>query len=84
MVSIILQPYAQKGKSYVRDTTDFLQKIQHITLVEDDWIFALDVTSLYTNIPHHEGIKIVKDLLADRTSFPSNNNIIKMLSLVLK
>ena len=30
---------------------------------EDDWLLTMDVMSLYTNIPHDEGIKNIQDLL---------------------
>ena len=45
----------------------------------------MDVTSLYTNIPHEEGICCTKELLSFKwkNSWPNNDNLIKMLELVL-
>ena len=42
--------------SYIKDTPDFITKTQQLFVEENDWIFSLDVTGLYTNIPHNEGI----------------------------
>ena len=88
MIDIILQPFVPNIRSYVKDTTDFIQKLSKISLDPDQDIIlcTLDVTSLYTNIPHKEGIQAVKNLLTRErpTSFkPSNSNIIKLLEMVL-
>ena len=46
----------------------------------------MDVTGLYTNIPHSEGIKVIQDLLQSRPtgSQPSTASLIKLLNCVLK
>ena len=86
MLDIILQPYVAQTKSYIKDTSDFLEKISNIKLEENDWLFTMDVTSLYTNIPHEEGIDCIRDLLNSKgqNCLPKNHNLIKMLELVLK
>ena len=59
-VDYYLQPEVKKLKSCVKDTTDFIKKIEAINHVSDDsYSFSLDVPSLYTNIPHKEGIEAV-------------------------
>ena len=59
-VDYYLQPEVKKLKSYVKDTTDFIKKIEAIDHVSDDsYLVSLDVRSLYTNIPHKEGIDAV-------------------------
>ena len=60
-VEYYLQPEVKKLKSYVKDTKDFIKKIEAIDHVSDDsYLVSLDVRSLYTNIPHKEGIEAVK------------------------
>ena len=47
---------------------------------------TLDITSLYTNIPHHEGVQAIKELLAihrDINALPHNSYIIELLQVVL-
>ena len=53
-----------KLKSYVKDTTDFIDKMETIDHVSDDsYLVSSDVRSLYTSIPHKEGIEAVKQKL---------------------
>ena len=50
-----LQPLVQKLPSFVKD--DFLNKLLTIgNLPANSLLVTLDVSSLYTNIPHNEGI----------------------------
>ena len=63
-VDYYLQPEVKKLKSYVKDTTDFIKKIETTDHVIDDfYLVSLDVRSLYTNKPHKEGIEAVKQTL---------------------
>ena len=48
--------------------TDFIQKIEAIDHANDDsYLVSLDVRSLYTNIPHKEGIEAVKQKLKNQS-----------------
>ena len=62
-----LQPFVQSLKSYIKDTTDFLNKLKlHTTnLPKKAILVTMDVKSLYTNIPNREGIKSVVDRIKD-------------------
>ena len=63
-VDYYLQPEVKKLKSYVKDTPDFIKKIEAIDHVSNDsYLVSLDVRSLYTNIPHKEGTEPVKQKL---------------------
>ena len=85
MLDIILQPFVEKMDSYLRDTPDFISKISDIVVSQSDILFTMDVTGLYTNIPHDEGIAVIRKILDTRELLiPSTNNLIKMLELVLK
>ena len=53
--------------SFVRDTADFLSHIKDVTLQDDHTLLTIDVSSLYTNIPHNEGIKSCEEKLHTRT-----------------
>ena len=47
---------------------------------------TLDITSLYTNIPHNEGIQSIKELLAihrHTNTLPHNSYIVELLEVVL-
>ena len=75
LLDLLLQPLVLKTKSYIRDTGDFLSKVQGLELNSNDWLFSMDVTSLYTNIPHDGGIECVKQVLSQRVdSTPKNKS----------
>ena len=75
------------GRSYIRDTSDFLLKLQDIgDLCGDELLLTLDVSSLYTNIPNDKGTMATLRALC-RTQpdgiQPSNLSLVKMLAQVL-
>ena len=83
-VDYYLQPEVKKLKSYVKDTTDFMKKIEAIDHVSDDsYLVSLDVRSLYTNIPHKEGIEAVKQKLKKSKPSISIKVILTFLKLIL-
>ena len=51
-------PLVPKLPSYIKDTTHFLKKLDDLKeLPPGSLLVTLDVSSLYTNIPHNEGIE---------------------------
>ena len=55
-VDKLLKPIKQQQKSYLKDTTDFINYIQNTKVPADVIVVSNDVTSLYTNIPEEKGI----------------------------
>ena len=86
-VDHFLSPIAKTGRSYIRDTGDFLLKLQEINnLAGDEILLTLDVSALYTNIPNDEGMMAVLPTLrtARRGDIqPSNLSLVEMLAQVL-
>ena len=74
--------------SYIKDTNDFLVKINSINEkfgdINNVLLATMDVVSLYTNIPHEEGLLTVESFL---NTYPSDtlhsSAIIPLLELVL-
>ena len=55
-----LQPIVEQITSYVKDTNDFINKINAVKSVpKNSYLVTMDVRSLYTNIPNAEGISAV-------------------------
>ena len=83
----LLQPIAKAQKSYLEDTTDFINFMEK-TRVEKNAVLAfMDVTSLYTNIPQEEGIATVCNAYETfhKHSPPIPTHYIReMLDLILK
>ena len=84
-VDIHLQPIVDGIKSRIKDTTDFINKIEKIfNLPEEAIIVIMDVKSLFTNIPHAEGINAVAKALEKLKDVTiSNLVILKLLSVTL-
>ena len=66
-VDFHLQPLVTKLPSYIKDTTHFLNKLNSIGQLPDGVLLVtLDVSSLYTNIPHNDGIQVCSEFLDQR------------------
>ena len=55
----ILQPIAKVQKSYLKDTTQFINFIEKRKVPNNAILVSMDVTSLYANIPQEQGINTV-------------------------
>ena len=66
----ILQPITKVQKSYLKDTTEFINFIEKRTVPNNAILVSMDVTSLYTNIPQEEGIKPKHMKPSIRTTHP--------------
>ena len=81
-----IQPHAKQLKSYIRDTTEFLNKISnlHTTIPPGAILVTMDVKSLYTNIKHNEGLAALKMCLDNSTNtYPSTDVILTLMNLIL-
>ncbi|CAH2283435.1 Hypothetical predicted protein, partial [Pelobates cultripes] len=57
LVENTLKPLFTNINSFIKDTTDFLNKLSQITdLPVNTILVTMDVESLYSNIPHTDGI----------------------------
>ncbi len=85
-----LRPITCRVASFVKDTGDFLLKLDALPPLHQDTILVTwDVSSLYTNIPHSEAIRAVLDALRDcRLSYdipvPEPRRFVQFLNLILK
>ena len=86
-VDHFLQPIVPKTKSYIKDTSDFVKFIRDLGPIPTGSILAtLDVSALYTNIPHDEGEEAALNaLIKERgpSAKPSNTFLSELLHLVL-
>ena len=57
----------KSGKSYVKDTGDFLEKIKSLSRIpEDAFSVTADVVGLHPSIPHDAGLKGLYEKLEER------------------
>lgn len=86
-VDFFLQPLTKLSSSYIKDTTNFLSKVQNIQCKETDILVSADVTGLYTVIDHEEGIAACEDALEERSMEEKNkmptHYIVELIRLIL-
>ena len=64
-VDTFLRKYTPRIPSYIKDTTHFLNILQHQKIQNTDLLVTIDVKSLYTNIPHTEGIAAITRMIEE-------------------
>ena len=75
--------------SYVKDSTDFVQRIGQISLGESDIMVSFDVVSLFTRVPVDEALQVISELLRqdktlmNRTTIPAPE-LCHLIDLCLK
>jgi len=82
-----LREHVTSLPSYIRDTTDFLNKIKNIPqpLPEGTLIFCLDVKALYPSVPRTEARAAVIEALNGRSNpeIPTED-VVRMMDTVLE
>ena len=64
-VDTFLRKYTPRIPSYIKDTTHFLNLLKHQKIQSRDLLVTIDIKSLYTNIPHTEGITAITRMIED-------------------
>jgi hypothetical protein len=80
-----LRLFGENLPSHIKDTTDYLKKMDNLSISENTTLVTMDGTSLYTNIPHDDGITACSTLWEQRTvQEPPTDCLVEMHTLVLK
>ena len=81
-----LQPIMRLGKSFVANSTQFINTIESTEIPTDSLLVTLDVASLYTNISHEDALEAVSKVLEkyDLPHLPPVDVFLEILSFVLK
>ncbi|XP_078584852.1 uncharacterized protein LOC144867010 [Branchiostoma floridae x Branchiostoma japonicum] len=79
-----LRPLVTRLPSYIRDTTDFLRRLNKLGKVPPNaTLVTLDVSSLYTNIPTDEGIQACREALQKSPADVPTEAICQLLDNIL-
>ena len=80
-----LQPSVTQIPSHIRDTTDFINKLRRLPpLPPGCLLVTLDISALYTNIPHEEGIAACEEFLnCQEKQEPPTTDVCQPIQLVL-
>ena len=81
-----LKPLSQKVQSFIKNTNDFLKKLNELRDLPDDSILCtIDVAGLYPNIPLKEGLEAIRKELHKRENQTiSTESLILLVECVLK
>lgn len=85
-VDYVLKPSMMQLPSFIKDTSDFITKVKNLKLQsKNSYLVTLDVTSLYTNIPHKDGVEALKHFLQKENTMSrlSPEEIGKLAEIVL-
>ena len=74
------------GKSYVKDTSDFLEKLKNLgTIPSNAILVTADVVGLYPSIPHDAGLQALYEKLEERADKKiSSTDLVEMAEFILK
>ena len=87
-VSRTLSPYAEQIPSYIKNTSDFVDKLKNISIEQDETMVSFDVKSLFTSVPVKRAAVAIEKILNDdetlrgRTTL-SVNAIMSLVKLCL-
>ena len=79
-----LKTITQTGKSYIKESGDFINKIKNLQNIPEDAILVTaDVVGLYPSIPHEAGLNALREALDNRENkhIPTDN-LLKMAEFV--
>ena len=59
----VLAPYGQQANSYIRNTTGFLEKLEDVTIDDDEIMVSFDVKSLFTSVLIDDSYTVIEQLV---------------------
>ena len=65
-ISKELRPLIRSGKSYIKDTEQFVDKIRNIKLEEDETMISFDMSGMYLSLPKQDVITEVVTRINDK------------------
>ena len=75
-ITKILQNYSGKTSSFVKDSTNFIQKIKHLLInPEEETLVSYDVGALFTSIPVPVA-QVIKSKISTCTNFTNVHKIL--------
>jgi hypothetical protein len=88
-VDYFLKPIVTQQSTYVRDTSDFINKIEQAIIPENAILVVADIESMYTNIQHKDAISSIRKALLANSHLkydicrPSIQSLTDLLTLLL-
>ena len=61
-----INPFVPSIPSHIKDTNHLIDILKDLNLPKEAILTSFDVTGLYTNIPHIEGIEAIKQFMTEK------------------
>ena len=88
VIAKVLKPLVGKSPHYIQSTSDSVSKVRKVTLLPGECLSPYNVTALFTSVPIHPALNIIRDLLetdetlSNRCVLPAQS-IIELLGFCL-
>ena len=87
-LDVVLQPLVQSLPTFLKDSThvlNLIETINHHQGCQPKYLFTMDATSLYTGIPHADGLTALEHFLNKWETLhpPTYTRLIRLAELVL-
>ena len=77
LITKVLQNYCGKTLSFVKDNTDFIQKIKHFSINPGEWVLvSFDVIAFFINILVPDALQVINSKTSPYTNFTNTYKIL--------